>query len=353
MALLCSFGCPYTGKSDLPAKSLQSVDQQMGGRFTGEDDSGKTGHMNTASKLLELNARASRIFAALAADAQAFQAEVHSIGGAQVVDCGINTPGGLEAGKHLAELCLAGLGEVSLTPGTGNSVGVCVRTDQPVAACLASQYAGWRISQGDYFAMASGPMRAVAGKEELFDKIGHRETADTLVGVLEASQLPTPEVIAYIAESCRVSADRLLLAAAPTTNLAGCLQIAARSVETGLHKLEQLDFDLGRIVSGFGEAPLPEPVPDFVEAIGRTNDAILYHSEITLWVRGDDASLEEIAPKIPSSASPDFGRPFAEIFRNYDGDFYKIDPMLFSPAAVRLVNIETGSTFCAGEKRGE
>ncbi len=308
--------------------------------------------MTTSSPLLELNVRASQAFGRLLADADAVRAKLHKVSGAVVLDCGIHSPGGLAAGRHLAELCLAGLGQVSLVPATqGRQPLVCVCTDQPVAACLASQYAGWKIAKGDFFAMASGPMRAVAGKEELFDHIGFRETSDTLVGVLETSQLPTPEVIEYIAESCRVSADRLLLAAAPTTSLAGCLQIAARSVETALHKLEQLKFDLSRIVSGFGQAPLPDPAPDFIEAIGRTNDAILYQGEVSLWMTGDDASLAEIAPQIPSSASPDHGRPFAEIFRSYNGDFYEIDPLLFSPAVVRLVNVDTGSEFVAGEKR--
>ncbi|MDA7978582.1 MAG: methenyltetrahydromethanopterin cyclohydrolase [Pirellulales bacterium] len=307
--------------------------------------------MSAVKKMLELNAQASKVFAQLVDDALALKVEIQEIAGATLVDCGINAPGGLEAGRRLAELCLAGLGTVSIVPASsaGASLGVCVRTDHPVAACLASQYAGWRIAQGDFFAMASGPMRAVAGREELFDKIGFREAAPgTLVGVMETSQLPTVEVIESIAESCHVSADRLLLAAAPTTSLAGCLQISARSVETALHKLEQLDFDLARIVSGFGQAPLPDPTPEFVEAIGRTNDAILYHSEVTLWVRGDDASLAEITPQVPSSASPDHGRPFADIFRGYNGDFYQIDPLLFSPAVVRLVNIETGTEFLAG-----
>ena len=40
---------------------------------------------------------------------------------------------------------------------------VQVVTDHPVRACLASQYAGWAIKEGKYFAMGSGPMRAAAG----------------------------------------------------------------------------------------------------------------------------------------------------------------------------------------------
>ena len=42
---------------------------------------------------------------------------------------------------------------------------VQVASDDPVLACMASQYAGWQVSVGKYFAMGSGPMRAAYGKE--------------------------------------------------------------------------------------------------------------------------------------------------------------------------------------------
>ena len=64
----------------------------------------------------------------------------------RVIDCGIETPGGLEAGRLLAEVCLAGLGRVNIVPGRADvwpGPAVQVETDHPVAACMASQYAGW------------------------------------------------------------------------------------------------------------------------------------------------------------------------------------------------------------------
>ena len=50
----------------------------------------------------------------------------------------------------------------------------------------------------------------------------------------------------------------------------------------------------------------------------------------------------------PSSASPDFGAPFGEIFVRYNKDFYAIDPHLFSPAVVTLANLDTGRSFRFG-----
>jgi methenyltetrahydromethanopterin cyclohydrolase len=196
-------------------------------------------------------------------------------------------------------------------------------------------------------------MRAAAGKEPIFDKIGHREQAEVAVGVLETRKVPTPEVFARIAEACRVSPSNLKLLAAPTASLAGCVQVVARSVETALHKLSELDFDLSRIESAHGTAPLPPVAKNDLAAIGRTNDAILYGARVVLYVTGDDASLEELGPKVPSTSSRDHGEPFASIFARYDNDFYAVDPHLFSPAEVVFQNIETGRVHAFGRLEPE
>jgi methenyltetrahydromethanopterin cyclohydrolase len=141
----------------------------------------------------------------------------------------------------------------------------------------------------------------------------------------------------------------LTLLVARTASPAGTVQIVARSVETALHKLHLVGFDLERIVIGFGTAPLPPIAADDLAAIGRTNDAILYGAIVTLLIEGDDASVEEIGPRVPSNASPDYGRPFGEIFKRYNGDFYRIDPMLFSPAKVTFYNVDTERMFRYGQ----
>jgi methenyltetrahydromethanopterin cyclohydrolase len=276
--------------------------------------------------------------------------------GVRVIDCGVHVPGGIEAGLGLAEVCLAGLGTVDLVPGEADlwpGPAVAVRTDQPVAACLASQYAGWQLGGMDFFAMGSGPMRALRGREPLFDDIGFRQQASLAVGVLEASKTPRDDVCHHVAEECSVAPDKVTLLVAPTASLAGTIQVVARSVETALHKMHELHFDLNRVVSGFGVAPLPPVAANDLQGIGRTNDAVLYGGQVTLWVTGDDDSLAEIGPRIPSSSSSDHGRPFAELFAQYDHDFYKIDPLLFSPAIVTLVNVTTGRVFSFGETRAD
>lgn len=300
---------------------------------------------------MNLNEEAWIIAEQLAGDADALRLQVHKVAGATVVDCGINVPGGLQAGLGLARVCLSGRGDVSLT--SGETAGwrgpiVQVHSDDPVRACLASQYAGWQIAAGKFFAMGSGPMRAKYGKEDLFNDIPGREDAAVAVGVLETRKLPTEEVIGVLTEKLGLSADRLMLLVAPTASLAGTIQVVARSLETALHKLHELKFALTQVVSGFGTAPLPPPAKDDLAAIGRTNDAILYGGRVHLWVRSEDERLAEIGPQVPASTSRDHGVPFAELFARYNHDFYKIDPHLFAPAEVVFHNLASGRTFAFG-----
>lgn len=300
----------------------------------------------------ELNGRAVAMCRGLVPRAAELNLALHRIGGALVIDCGCETSGGLEAGRLLAEICLAGLGRVEFAPPEMpelSAASICVQTDQPLAACLGAQYAGWQIAAGKFFAMGSGPMRAAAAVEPLIEELGLRESPDQAIGVLESRRLPPPEAVRSIADKCRVSPDRLTLLTARTASLAGHVQVVARSVETALHKLHTLGFDLRQIVAGFGTAPLPPIAKDDLAGIGRTNDAVLYGSRVTLWCQSDDALLAEFGRQTPSSASHDYGAPFAEIFERAGRDFYKIDGRLFSPAVVTFVNLRSGRQFSFGQ----
>jgi methenyltetrahydromethanopterin cyclohydrolase len=307
---------------------------------------------------MNLNARSLRLAEALAdrAAERRVTACPCDEGGWRVVDCGIEARGGLLAGLDLARICMADLADVAIVPG---EVGgrpcptVQVATDHPAIACLACQYAGWQLAEGKFFAMGSGPMRAAAGREPIFDAIGCREEADSVVGVLEGRKLPPPAVVHKIAEACRVPSSRVTLLIAPTASLAGGVQVVARSVETALHKLAELRFDLTRIISAHGAAPLPPVAAADLAAIGRTNDAILYGARVVLYVVGDDDSLQEVGPRVPSSSSRDHGEPFAAIFARYNHDFYAVDPHLFSPAEVVFQNIETGRSHAFGRVEPE
>jgi len=304
-----------------------------------------------------LNERAQRLADHMAMTAFQLRIRVDTTAtGARVLDCGINAQGGLQAGLAMARVCLANLAEVGLVPGEVAGVAcplVQVSTDYPVLACMASQYAGWPIAVGKYFAMGSGPMRAARGVEELFNDIEGSEQPPVAVGVLETKKLPDDAVVAHICEAIKLPPAKLTLLAAPAASMVGNLQVVARSVETCLHKLHELKFDLANVVSGFGSAPLPPVAKDEITAIGRTNDAILYGGRVILWVNAEDDVIAEIGAKVPSSSSADHGAPFAEIFERYDHDFYKIDPLLFSPAEVVICNLRSGRSQAFGRVMGE
>ncbi|MGD9646545.1 MAG: methenyltetrahydromethanopterin cyclohydrolase [Pirellulales bacterium] len=307
--------------------------------------------------ITDLNRRATLLTQAAAARADELRISVSARGDSgQTLDFGIDAQGGLAAGRALAEICLAGLGQVAVVPAGSDlptELAVTVLTDEPVAACLRSQYAGWQVTGEKYFAMGSGPMRAASGREDVVQHLGGKENADSVVGVLETHKTPPAAVVAEIAAKCGVKPADVTLAVAPTASFAGTIQIVARSVETALHKLHELGFDVRRIVSGHGVAPLPPVGRDDLKSIGWTNDAVLYGGTVTLWLRGDDESLAEIGPRVPSCSSNSHGQPFARLFEQAGGDFYKLDPHLFSPAVVVFVNIDSGRTFRFGRLEPE
>jgi methenyltetrahydromethanopterin cyclohydrolase len=272
--------------------------------------------------------------------------------GATIIDAGIQAPGGLEAGRIIAEICMGGLGGVSLqqVPQFANwPLSVVVTAKQPVIACLGSQYAGWALSHEKFFSLGSGPARAIAQREEVFKDINYSDKGEQSVLVLETDKVPPVEVIEKVARDTGLPANKLTFILTPTRSIAGSLQVTARVLEVALHKCHTLHFDLNAIVDGYGVAPVPAPSPDFITGMGRTNDAILFGGFVQLFVNAEDAAAEQLAQQLPSSASKDYGRPFAEVFKAVNMDFYQIDPMLFSPAKVSVTNLKSGKTFFAGQ----
>lgn len=300
-----------------------------------------------------LNRRAAAIADTMSAEAAALGVAVTELPRAgRVIDCGVRVPGSLEAGRRLAEACLGGLGAVAFAEAELDGLwlpAVRVVTDHPVAACLASQYAGWAINPEGYFGMGSGPARALSRVErELFDKIGYAEASDRAVLVIEGHALPGEAVVAFVAERCGIPPAALTCLVARTASVAGCVQIAARSVETALHKMLELGFDVRKVSGGVGICPLAPVAKDDLKGIGWTNDCILYGARAYVTVRASDEEVAAMLDDLPASASPDYGTPFLDIFTRYGYDFYKIDRRLFSPAEVVINNVETGRVFRAG-----
>ncbi len=302
---------------------------------------------------LSMNERAATLVDSMVDDADALGIEVRTLdSGARLVDCGAQARGGLQAGLGFAAACMGGLGRIDPVPvivGDWAWPGVGVATDDPAAACLAAQYAGWKLEHDDFFAMASGPGRALARAEDLFEELAWREQSERAVLCLETRQEPPSAIAEKVAEQCGVEPSEVTFLIAPTASVCGSVQISARVVETALHKLHELGVDPGRVRQGWGCCPIAPVAKKDPAAIGRTNDAVLYGGTVHLWIEGTDDEVADLAQRLPSSASDAFGTPFGELLEAADWNFYDIDPMLFSPAAATLTSTESGRAHHGGE----
>ena len=278
--------------------------------------------------------------------------------GVRMVDAGIEVPGGLAAGRLIGQICMGGLGTVQLLSADrqkGWWWHVDVHSGDPVTACLASQYAGWSLNHGEgknaFYALGSGPARAMGSKEPLFEELAYRNPPGETVIVLEVDRQPPQEVLEKVVARCGIEPQQLTVILTPTSSIAGGVQVVARVLEVALHKVHELKFPLAQIVDGAGSAPVPPPSADFMTAMGRTNDAILFGGRVHLFVNCDDSDAKTLAEQLPSASSKDFGRPFGTVFKDYGYDFYKVDPMLFSPAQCAVSVVTSGNTFYGGGLR--
>jgi len=306
--------------------------------------------------MISVNQRAAVIVQQMIGECEALGLGVKRLkNGATVLDAGVGVPGSMEAGRLFTCACLGGLGQVSFGQQTFDGressfwlPAVAVNVSHPHIACMASQYAGWAVKLEGYFAIGSGPARALYAGEEIYQKLDYQDHADTAVLMLEGRGLPDEEVASFVAKKCGVKPEQLALLIAPTASLVGSVQIAGRAAETGLHKLVELGFDVRRVRAASGVCPLAPVAADDLHAIGRTNDAILYGGQAFYAVHSEDDELASLIEKVPSACSRDYGLPFYELFMRHKGDFYQIDPLLFSPAQVVINNLNSGHTFSAG-----
>ena len=273
--------------------------------------------------------------------------------GAVVVDCGVNVDGSIEAGKLYTLVCMGGLAEISI--GVEEIEGIPFMfiyeyTDFPAIACLGSQKAGWAINVDKYFAMGSGPARALALKpKKTYEQIEYEDDADYAVIALEASKLPDEKVMEYIAKECGVKPEDVYALVAPTASIVGSVQISGRIVETAIYKMAEIGYDPKKIVSGAGKCPIAPVLEDDLKAMGATNDSMMYYGSVFLAIK----EYDEILKNVPSCTSKDYGKPFFEIFKEANYDFYKIDPNLFAPALVAFNDLSSGKTYVHGKLNAE
>jgi len=273
--------------------------------------------------------------------------------GATVIDCGVEVPGSYDAGIMYTQICMGGLASVDVIVDYVNDIPfafVTEYTDQPAIDCVGSQNADWAVEVDKYFAMGSGPARALALKpKKTYEQIEYEDDADYAVIALEASKLPDEKVMEFIAKECDVDVEDTYAVVAPTASLVGSVQISGRIVETAIYKMSEIGYDPKLIISGAGKCPISPILENDLKAMGSTNDSMMYYGSVFLTVK----KYDEILKNVPSSTSRDYGKPFYEIFKAANYDFYKIDPNLFAPAQIAVNDISTGKTYVHGKLNAE
>jgi methenyltetrahydromethanopterin cyclohydrolase len=276
--------------------------------------------------------------------------------GATIIDAGVKNPRWIFSRQnpnrtlHVECAAQAQIGFKSYGDITFPSI--TITSDQPAIAMLGSQFAGWRIKEDENIAIGSGPARAIALKpKDVYAELGYKDESDKAVLTTgKATSYQPTMLIEKVTKACNVKPENLILVVAPTASIAGLTQVTGRIVEVGIHKLRTVGLDPKVIRYACGYAPMPPVGTDFEVAMARTNDVILYGGTVYLTVDYDDeAKLQEIIQKAPSETSKDYGKPFLQIFREADKDFYKIDHGLFAPARIMINNAKTGRTFKAGK----
>jgi methenyltetrahydromethanopterin cyclohydrolase len=276
--------------------------------------------------------------------------------GSTVIDAGVNVAGSFKAGELYTKVCLGGLADVGISiPGDLSEnfalPSVKIKTDFPSISTLGSQKAGWSVSVGDFFALGSGPARALALKPaETYKEIGYKDEADLAILTLEADRLPGADVTEVIASDSKVSPENVYVLVAPTSSLVGSIQISGRVVENGTYKmLEFLHFDVNKVKHAAGIAPIAPVDHDGLKAMGKTNDAVLFGGRTYYYVESEEGDdVKSVAEKLPSSASAGYGKPFFDVFKEAEFDFYKIDKGMFAPAEVVINDLRTGEIFRTG-----
>lgn len=224
--------------------------------------------------------------------------------------------------------------------------------DEPLVACMASQIAGWKLGTGEYATIGSGPARATAHHptDWYFEMTKYKDNWREAVICLQDIKYPTNGMALEVAESCGVKPQDLYMLTSPSTCMVASVQVSARMLEQSCHKMFEKHFDAGQVVHARGTAPIAPFCKDELKTMGRINDALIYGSDVELWVDATDEHIQKTIWQLAGvTSSPCYGEDFEKIFVDADKDFFKIDHDVHSLAKVQIHNINSGRAFRAGE----
>ncbi len=307
--------------------------------------------------MLNINKKAMKVVREIIEDADALGCKVIKMDcGVNLIDMGIDCLGSYKAGVLFTRACMGDMGTVALGQFKLNEeysfASVEVSTNKPMIACYGAQIAGWKLGEGEFATIGSGPARAIARVESdwYFSMCDYRETNDEAVLCLQDVRYPTDEVALSVAKACNVKPEDTYLLISDSTCVVASVQVSARVLEQTCHRLYEMNFDTNKVQMMRGSAPIAPIVNDELKAMGRINDALNYGSTVEVWMDAEDAEIEQvIGGLVGKTASPCYGELFADIFDRAERDFFLVDKAVYSLGSMQIHNVRTGNSFKAGE----
>jgi len=207
----------------------------------------------------------------------------HLENGATIIDCGVNVPGSLEAGRRITEISQGGMASAHI--GTVEIAGI-VLPELTVDSWLPTLSAyGLQVSvpmsEIDPAIRISGPILARLADSRLDVRREELRGAAWGIAVVESNDLPKPEVIDALASLSSLPTNNLTLIVVPANSVAGVTQIAGRLNESVIFTMEEsLGIDCSCVSQLLGAVPVALPTDvgssfpvtpdDFIHYLGRT-----------------------------------------------------------------------------------
>lgn len=260
-----------------------------------------------------------------------------------VIDCGVNVPGGIQAGVIYAMVSLGCLGEVTVVPGIIDShyvnfIQACI--DKPAIACLCSQKPAWKFKADGFSGTGYGPARAISQKPKvIFTAVNYSDDAETAVINIETQTMPSAKELDYVARQCSTDPECVVALIARPNSIVGSIVNGTRAAEWALNRLFQLGYDVKDIMSASSVCPVSPLKKEEPEFIGASFDSIAYYGLVYLYVKSRDDKFKEAV----SASSKSYGKDFKALLKESQGDFSKVDHTMYAPARLVVNGMQDGS----------
>jgi methenyltetrahydromethanopterin cyclohydrolase len=268
---------------------------------------------------------------------------------AMVIDCGVNSPGSIEAGILYSMISLGGLGNVTVVPGIIDNYYinfVQAIIDRPAIACLCSQKPAWKFKADGFAGTGYGPARAISQKpKNIFTAINYSDDSEIAVINIETQALPGTKELDYVARQCSTDPECVVALIARPNSIVNSIVNSTRVVEWAMNRLFQLGYDVKDIASASSVCPVSPLKKEESDFLGASFDSIAYYGMAYFYVKSRDDKFKDIT----SLSSRSYGKSFKTLLKESQGDFSKVDAAMYAPARILVNGMQDGSLEVYGK----